>query len=102
MELQGGASGNIGVGGGVVGGEDLDVERVVLEVRKGRLVEVTLTGRNRRGRRGNEGGKGSFTLRPITPRQAIEGIRVAILREGGRSCSGLLVCVVAVSQAIML
>ena len=36
-----------------------------------------------KGRERQKGDKGSFTLRPITPRQAIEGIRVAILRGGG-------------------
>ena len=53
MELQRGARGNVGVGGGVVGGEDLDVEGVVLYVEKmGDVSQVTLA----RGR--GLGGKG--------------------------------------------
>nr|CAD79685.1 hypothetical protein [Neurospora crassa] len=44
--------------------------------------------RERRGGFGREG-RGAYTLRPITPKQAIEGIRVAILQGGGWSWSRL-------------
>lgn len=64
-ELEGGADGGEGGGRRVVGGEDGGVEGVVLRRR------VSL---------GWDGGeRGGVTLRPMTPRQAMEGMAVAMV-----------------------
>jgi hypothetical protein len=67
-ELQRGANGVEGVGGGVVGREDGGVERVVLKPVREALAM----------KRKGEREESLLTFRPITPRHAIEGIVVAI------------------------
>lgn len=72
-ELQGRADRGEGVGGGVVRREDGDVEGVVLYTRRGRTVSVLCGKRERERER-----ESKRTFRPITPRQAMDGIAVAM------------------------